>query len=150
MKNSGVGIFIYYLNISTRMSWKEGMDTATHCLHITVDTLKIVGPPIALFLLLLADTYGTYIGLTIGFAEGNPIYEHFNYSGITAHEVFHRLVLAATSATLFLMTEIIARHDQKHKYLWNFILLIFWTVLIGEAFVVYHNLLQTTTAISIK
>lgn len=118
--------------------------------YITTATevIKITVPPAVLFLLLLADTYSTIIGLEMGFVEVNHRYQHFNTVGVTEQDIYNRLHLATTTAVLLFLAEIGARIDRKHREILHFTTMILWLLILMEAFVVYNNLLQVATAIN--
>lgn len=130
------------------MQEKKEVPAHTLMLQHTVLVLQVVGPPVLLFLLLLADTYGTAAGIAVGLIEANPIVSHFNEKGVTGQDLYHRFLTATISATVFLFAEVAARLGLRPAAFWYFLQFTFWTVLLGEAFVVLTNNIQMATVLN--
>lgn len=125
-----------------QLEWTNSMAVLGKILYGASEVLKIVAPPIILFLLLLSDTYITIMGLKLGLAEANKVYDHFNENGVRGVDIFLRYVLAIFGLSIFLLAEIGIRVDKKRFAFWGLILMILWIVTLMEAIVVYSNLLQ--------
>lgn len=125
-----------------QLEWTNSMAVLGKILYGASEVLKIVAPPIILFLLLLSDTYSTIMGLKLGLAEANKVYDHFNENGVRGVDIFLRYVLAIFGLSIFLLAEIGIRADKKRFAFWGLILMILWIVTLMEAIVVYSNLLQ--------
>ena len=115
---------------------------------IALLVMYIIGAPLTLFFLLVSDTLTTQLGLRMGLHEANPVVGHYNVTGVTDYDFYIRFVLSLIAMIVFIISNVwVLVTDKSYKYYWLMLVipLVLWFLMIGEAIVVYSNLVRIVT-----